>query len=477
MSAKHAGDNWNLSSVKVVRRGTAIGVFVASVLVSVVCRAETLSRGGAIARALKQNPQIAAARAVEEQAEARQHQVDAAKFPTVSIAAGVGPSLQADLVPGTAVQSTRNAYGDVRLSDLSVVIGAQLQVIQPLYTFGKIGFRERATEHEIRARKAQTELTRSDLAFSVAALYEGLLFAREAERFLVDTLHWLERTVETTQRQLEADTGTTEQDLLRLQAALGTVQLGLNRAQASRREAQAGLVAYLGLPTGTEVNPREAGLDLLPEPAPDHAALIALARQQRPELRALSEGSQAMRELAKAEDAGNLPDFFAMVFMSAAYTPGRDLLTTRYVQDPLNGFYPGALVGARWQVTGSMASRRADEKSAMARELEATRRWADAGLPAQVTVAFEDVERARKDSEQADKAATVSKQWSVRASADFSIGLGDSRDVADAASAYLQLRIASYEARYRHNVGLAALARATGTLNEKPGGFYPTQEH
>jgi outer membrane protein len=444
---------------------------------SIVCRAEALTRGAAVARAVKQNPQLAAARAVEQQAEARNAQVGAARFPTVSLTAGVGPSLKAKLVPGTAVESTQNTYGDVGWNDLSVAIGGQLQVLQPLYTFGKIDFRQRATEHEIRARKAQTAMTRADVAFSVAELYEGLLMAREAERFLEETQHWLERTVESTERQIQADTGATEQDLSRLQAALGAVQLGFNKAHAGRLQAQAGLVAYLGLPVGTELQPREEGLDLLPAPSSSNAVLIALARKQRPELLALLEGSKAHAELAKAEAAGNLPDFFATLFASAAYTPGRDVLQTRYVQDPLNGFYPGLLLGARWQITGAMASRRADERTAMAHELDALRRWAQAGLPAQVSVAFEDVARARKDAQQADKAALVCKQWVLRASADWSIGLGNSRDVSDAARAFLELRLASYDARYRHNVALAALSRATGTLDDKPGGFYPTQEH
>jgi outer membrane protein len=442
---------------------------------TLVCRAEPLSRGAAIARALKQSPQLAAARAVEEQAEARHGQAGAARFPTLTVSVAVGPSLKAKLVPGSAVQSTQNAYGDVGWNDLSIVVGGQLQALQPLYTFGKIDFREQAAEHEIRARRAQSEMTRADVAFSVASLYEGMLLAREAERFLAETEHWLERTVENTARQIAADTGMTEQDLLRLQAAMAALQLAHNPASAAQRQAQAGLVAYLGFPAGTELDASEPGLDLLPVPQTSQALLVVLALSERPELRALSEGSQAFSALAKAEAAGNLPDFFALAFLSAAYTPGRDVVQTRYVQDSLNGFYPGLLLGARWQVTGPMASRRADEQLAMAHELEATRRWAKAGLPAQVTVAFEDLQRARKDSEQADKAVQGTKQWALRASADMSIGLGNSRDVADAARAYLELRIASFDARYRHNVALAALARATGTLNDRQGGFYPTR--
>jgi outer membrane protein TolC len=118
-------------------------------------QAETLSRGSAIALALSQNPRVAAARAVESQAAARRSQVEAARLPTITATFGVGPSLKARLVPGSAVESTENAYGDVGLGDLSVVALGQLELIQPIYTFGKLDERWRAAGHEIQARQAQ----------------------------------------------------------------------------------------------------------------------------------------------------------------------------------------------------------------------------------------------------------------------------------------------------------------------------------
>lgn len=430
--------------------------------------AEPLSRGGAVALALSQNPQLAAARAVEAQSAARRGQADAAQFPAVSLTLGVGPSLKAKLVPGTGALSTQNTYGDVGLKDLSVALGGQLEVLQPLYTFGKISQRQAAADHELRARQAQTEMTRAQLAVSVAQLYEGLLFARDAERFFEEIEHWLVRTVETTQREIEKDTGTREQDLMRIQTALGAVRISLHQARASRRQAEAGLRAYLALPEGASIEPKEPALALLPQLVPERGKLVALAQRQRPELRALAEGGAAYTALAEAEAAGKLPDFFALLFASAGYTPGRDVADSRYIRDPLNGFYPGLLVGARWQLTGNMADKRADENHAKATELLEMQRWAKIALPAEVTKAFEDTQRAKADDEAAEAAVATAKRWSVQASADYSVGLGDVRDLTDATQAFVQLRVAAYDAKYRHNIALAELERAIG-------GFDPSQ--
>jgi outer membrane protein TolC len=444
-------------------------------LFSPCVRAETLSRGKAVARALTQNPQIAASRAREYQAEARQGQAQAARYPQLTVTLGVGPSLQAELVPGSAIESTENAYGDVGFGDLSAVFGGQVEVLQPLYTFGKIDKREEAAEHEVRARQAQTDMTRADVAAQVAELYETALYARDVDLFFGEMEHWLNRTLEDTRSALETDSSLSEQDVLRLETALGAVAMAQNQARAGVHQTHAGLIAYLALPRGTGLEFSEKTLELL-DPGPlDEEALVRLALSNRPELRALREGHAALSSLSEAEQADDLPDFFALAFASAAYTPGRELVDTRYYTDPLNHFVPGAIVGVRWRFNGSMATRRADVTRGMASELARTREWALHGLPAEVTKAFEDVQRARRDVEASDTAVQRAKKWTVQASADFGIGLGSTRDVTDASAAYAQLKVAYFTAKWRHNVALAQLARATGTLTTSGGRLYPTQ--
>jgi outer membrane protein TolC len=233
------------------------------------------------------------------------------------------------------------------------------------------------------------------------------------------------------------------------------------------------LLAYLSLAAGSLPPLVETGLEPLSVELPEPQALVALALSRRPELVALREGSAAFQALARAEAAGNLPDFFALAFASAAYTPGRDVADSRYVQDPLNGFYPGLLVGARWQLTLGMPDERAKEQRAVASQLSELQRFARSGIPAEVLVAYEDIQRARADGVDAQLGVTAAKSWLVRAEADAAVGLGATREVMDAARAYAELRVAYFDAAYRQNVALAALARATGTLDDPNSSLYP----
>lgn len=451
-------------------------IALALALCGSTAHAEKVSRGGAIAQALQQNPQIAAARARRAQSEGEQVQADAARFPQVSLELGVGPSLRATLVPGTAVESTRGRY-ELAAKDLSVVVGGRLSVVQPLYTFGKIDAFRSAAAHGIRAREAQTRMTQADIALEVARLYEASLFARDSRRFFEELENYVVRTVLATEERLSAGTpDVTEQDVLRLQTALAAVRLALNYARTGQEQARAGLVAYLGLAPGAELEPREDELKALDTVHAQARLLVSRALRDRPELGALREGALAYDSLATAEHAGVLPDVFLMAFVDGAYTPGRDWVDTRYVIDPLNHLDPGILLGMRWQMQGAMSRGRSAQRTAQARELRDLQSWAASGLPAQVEKAYADMARARLDIVEAHTAVGRAKRWMVQANSDYLVGLATSQPLVDAVRAYTELRAAELDAIYRHNVAVAELAYATGTLVGDKLGLYPGKD-
>jgi outer membrane protein len=441
---------------------------LASALVAApaTARARTLDRRGAVRAALAQNPQIAAARAEEAAVAAQGRQADAARWPMVTLTAGIAPSMKATLVPGTAVQSVEQQYRNLATSDLSAAFLGDLTVIQPLYTFGKISLRQEAAQHGVRAREAQTRMQRADVAFAVAQIYEGYLMARDGARFMDETIHWLDSTEQATAERLAQNiAGVTEREVLRLQAAIGLSRMGLHQAEAGKAQAAAGLVAFLGLPAGEEIVVAEQELLPVGRLPDDFTSLVTLANQHRPEVTALVQGGLALDALANAEAAGAWPDLFVMGLVSAAYTPGRDWIQTRFVVDPLNHFVPAAVIGLRWQLQGHMAGARADEQRAHTDGLHHLGAWADAGIPAEVRRAYEDVRRARADIDAGNQSIGKAKQWMVQASADYTVGFLDVREVSDAVAAYVTLRTAVMRAAYEHNIAMAALAKATGTLD------------
>jgi outer membrane protein TolC len=378
----------------------------------------------------------------------------------------VGPSLKATLVPGTSVTSVEQQYHGFKSSDLSVVFLGNLSVIQPLFTFGKIALRGEAADHGIRAREAQMRMTRADVAFEAARLYEGLLYARDARRFFEEMRDWLKKELDTTQDMLDRKVkNTSDRDILRINAALDLADVGIHEAQAGEEEARAGLIAYLGFGQNDTLELADDELGPVGRMPGDYDLLVNMAQGHRPEYTALYEGERALDALARAERAGLWPDFFAMGFVNAAYTPGRDWIETRFVIDPLNHFAPGLLLGLRWQLQGGMPLARAAEQRAHADVLLHLGEWAAEGIPAEVRKWHEDAKRAWKDMESAAQGSKTAKQWMVTASADYGIGLLDIRELSDAVTSYVTLRTTLFRARFDHNVAMAGLSRAIGNLD------------
>jgi len=436
----------------------------------------TINRQMAIRRVLEENPEIRATQAEVMVAEARTEQVDAAKYPSLDVTVGVASSLAAENSDqdDNGVRSSQAAYGDFDIGQLRPAILGRLTAIQPIHTFGKIGLREEAAEAGLKAARAQGRMGSADVLIQVAMLYESHLYAKDVLLFVKDIQSVAERSIEETEARLEVGAfDVSPQDLLRLKTALGAANLIENFAKAALSQTSEGLRAYLAYPPGTRIETEEKYLDPVNEQSTALEELIALARDQRPELVALSQGIEAYDKLADAEFADWFPNLFALGFVSGAFTPDRDQQQSRFVVDPLNHFVAGALVGAQWKIQWDTATHRAAEVRAEAFRLEQLQTWAVSGLPAEVNRYHREVGRARADIEQLKITLPVTQEWVVRASADYAAGFDDSRGVTDAVAAFVTMKNNQLDAVYRLNLNLAELAKATGTLGREGGSLYP----
>jgi outer membrane protein TolC len=426
--------------------------------------ADRLSRADVMKRAAR-HPTTEAAHSQIDQALAQKRQADALRWPRISLSLGLVPSLRATLADGSQVESVERAT-DYKLGDVSPALSGDLTIIQPLYTFGKIAHRQRAAELGIGANTAQADMRQADVAVEGAELYETYLLARDLQRFLEETDHMLARSIEATEERVAANAGEVSlHDLLRLRTARGPLTVGLHQAQAGTAQAAAGLRAYFGLSDGTAIEPADARLEAIPTDKLALAELVQRAYRDRPELVALADGAAAFDALALAEHSGYLPDIVALGFLSSAYTVGRDPVESRFVYDPARHFVPGIGLGVRWELWGDLAGARADEQRARGAELRHVQSWARTALSADVTRAYEDLERARADLPALAAAFSSAKEWVVHANADYAAGMVDSIALRDAVEAYTVNRLAQLDAAYRFNLALARLSRAIGAAS------------
>lgn len=429
-----------------------------------------------VIRLTRENPQIDSVYAEVLRAQAQQGRVEAAQYPSLVVNLLTFTSLAAENSDQAenGVRSRTGAYRDFNLDQMRPGFGGDGTAVLPLYTFGKIGLREKAAQAAERAGVHQVELTQGEVIFEAVDIYESYLLAHEIWLFLQDIKGIGERSIEDTRARLEvADPDTRRGDLLRLTTSLKLAETLENQVAAGMVQAKEGLRAYLSLPDDAKIAIADDQLVPLSAEPSSVEKMIALAQENRAEFKALAEGIKAFTALADAERADYYPDLFLGGYISGVYTPDRDWLESRYVLDPFGHFIAGAGLGLRWTLDWDGASYRADEVMADAQKLQGLLRWAEQGIPAEVNKVYQEVKRARKDIAAFDEGIPDAREWLLRATTDFSTGLGPSYEVTDAVTTFVLLNSGRIEAVYRLNRSLAELAKVTGTLADGDSPLYP----
>ncbi|GIX46430.1 MAG: RND transporter [Candidatus Tectimicrobiota bacterium] len=336
-------------------------------------------------------------------------------------------------------------------------------LVQPLFMFGKLRSLREAASHGIAASKAKVQQTATEVALLVYQAYYGYLLATSLEDLALEIDEQLTKTLEKVQRQLEAGApGVDNVDLYKLQTFRGELEKQLNDIRQGKALALTSLRTLLGLDPELPLTLAETKLEPLPrEPAP-LAQYLADARQRRPEFAQAEAGIKAFTALVRAAKADYYPTLFLGVFGSLAEATNRDTFTNPFVFDPLNDDVIAPVLGLRWKLDLGITAAKVDEAEAKLGQIQQKQALAEDGIPFQVRQAYLELLQHRANIEATRKGFRSARQWLVAAMANFDLGVGEGKDVADAAVAYAKLRAAYFQAVYNYNVGWAKLEHAAG---------------
>jgi len=148
---------------------------------------------------------------------------------------------------------------------------------------------------------------------------------------------------------------------------------------------------------------------------------------------------------------------------SVAQATNRDrVLNNAYISDPLQHAYIGPVLGLKYDLDFGVSSGRVREAEAEVGKIEALRAQVVEGIALQVAKAHGEVREAARNVEALDRAHGNAKKWAVSASANFDLGIGDTKDLADAVLALAKTRAEYLQAVFNYRVGLARLDNAAG---------------
>jgi outer membrane protein TolC len=442
------------------------GLFLALIILlapwgSGAAEAPQLTLPQLISMALQYSPEVKASKSEVRFAEEQQNEVKGYYFPQLDVTGltGVTPNARRPYTDGRNI-----IYPDPsnRLHGVNIFGRLEFALIQPLYTFGKIAYRERAAGKNVKVKEAGVEAKKGEVILRVAEAYYGLVLAEQGKDAVKEARTYLSDTRERITRLLAINSpNVKESDRYRLAMYEGGLEKFAAQAEEGSKVAYQALKAMIGYGPSEEFRvPQE-----LPNPAAAPGTLdqqIRTALELRPEFTQLKEGLVARQLLVDAARADQYPSLFAAVTAAVAGAPGRDQNYDPWIYDFFNQAYAFPVVGVKWHFDFGITKAKIKQAQAELQQLQHTEKAALMGIPVEVAQSFGKVQENYKASVGLEKAYVNARRWLITSFSNFDMGLGKMEDIFQAFERYGTFRGDYLLALYQYNLATAQLDKATG---------------
>ncbi len=349
------------------------------------------------------------------------------------------------------------------LTELGFFGRVEVNVVQPLYTFGRLS----AAREAARAGLAAQQDLVQDKVNAVRQQTIKLVLAATLTRRLLTIVSDVESALKDVDAKMaqslkDNDGEVTTEDRYRLE--LFKSQLLQSKAEVIRaqRLARAALATLMVIPE-PDLQLKE---DPFPDPsnveAPDILAVRAEAEQDRPDIRALDKAIEAKRAEVHATWAEQWPQFFIAGQFAYSKAPNRDVVSNPYVGDYFNALTVYAALGFRQNLSFFMLKAREDKSNAELNTLLRQRQAASHGVDLQVEEAHADLVFAIAKRKAARAALAAGKSWFRSAGLNFAVGVGDAKGVVDAYQGYAKSQYDDAQSTYDVLVAQGRLNQVLG---------------
>ena len=408
------------------------------------------------------NPRVQMALGDRDSAAARVDEADAARYPHIKATAfaTASPEIQCQPVALSGGVTVPSKYclttePENFAFEFSYFYGtAQLDVTQPLYTFGKIQHARTAARAGLDAQRALADEAAGDVASDAARAYWGLKLARELGGMLDDGIEEIAKA----QKDFAEKKDATIQDRQRVAVLLAEAKAQRADAAAGEAMALAGLRAVTG---DDHADIDDAELAPVERVILDERG-IAAAAERRPQSVAAKAGAHAADELLEYERAQYFPDIALVGSAVYSYASGVQEPVTAFAYDPYFRQGAGLGVGLQWTIEPWNTRARADRARAEAHKLHAQSELAELGARFDAETARADATTAHDKLAAAGEGEKAARTWLAAVLQNEAIGTAESRDLADAYLAWFQMRSRWATAVFQWNVAVVRLDRATG---------------
>ena len=383
----------------------------------------------------------------------------------------VNLSTQHGVIPGVVSQrddlSEGEFYLDPNLSndweDWAIFTRAELNAIQPIYSWGAIDNAIKAAEAGARAAEYQFDAFQAEAKLQLYELYYSYLLSVEISRILDDADNQL-RQVSRRLNELieEGDPDIKESDLFKFEILETEFEVQKMEVQQSSDYVRRVWNYILAEDGGSVYLPTENFLDPVAFELEDYEYYEQLALQSRPELRGVDSGIEAARKGVDAVRAQQYPMLFLGITGSFANTPNRPRQTNPFIINSTNYASAGVGIGIRQNLNFFSMKRSVERAEIEHRRVNDLRNAVHDGIILDLNDLYREAVIAETKVKQTEAALEIARNWVRNEQLNYDIGFGDAEDLLDAVQKELELRVDLKQNIFELNKSIAALYKGAG---------------
>ncbi|PKD45243.1 TolC family protein [Rhodohalobacter barkolensis] len=347
--------------------------------------------------------------------------------------------------------------------DWGIFTRAEISAIQPVYSWGAINNAIAAAEAGARAAEFQFSAVTAEAEVQLFELYYSYLLAQEVERILVDAedqVAQIERQIENMQE--EGDPDLKEADVFKFEIFKTEFEVQREEVKQSVSSITRIWDYVMGDEQGIVYEPEESFLDPVAHDLQSYDYYQQMAVSNRPELKGVDAGIEAMDKSKDAVKAQQYPALFLGISGSYANTPNRPRQTNPFIINNTN--YSSAAVGFGIRQNLNFRSirnqlERADIEYNRVQDLKSA--LMD-GIYLDLNEKYREASVADVKVNQIEEALSTARNWVRHEQLNYDIGFGDVEELLNAMQKELELRVELKQNVFDLNKKVAALYRVSG---------------
>jgi len=413
--------------------------------------------------ALKNSASVKDAQARLELAEAKRAQAAHAKIlPKFEVRNVWGPSPRArgEFNQFGVLSSPDTSTG---FSDLRYFTEVEVNLLQPIFTFGKFAGLSRAASYGAEAEEANFRKKQNDVRSKVRQVYWGAVLGKELLAVVENARSEMDKAESKIQEKLdEGSEDVSQTDLFKLKIFKYEINKRYREALSKIEIANAALGALIGHRHDEKFEIAAEYLDPVNLNVEDIDVYYDMAAHSRPEISQLRAGVNARESLLTVSRSDYYPQFFFGGQVKYNFAKDRFDPNNPFVNNPTNFFRPGFVVGASWNLNFLQTRDKVRVAHAEYKKLEEKEAVLSDAIKLEVRKTYLELKDAETNMLESRKALKASGSWLRSVSMTFDIGVAEVKDLIEAFQADGKMQAEHLENVFKYNAAAAKLSKVVG---------------